>query len=47
MSTTNHDQLITPQIFNTIKASYNVAMKKSKMLMLIFILFKFYKFVVV
>lgn len=37
MSTTHHDQLITPQIFNTIKAICNVAMKKSKML--IFILF--------
>lgn len=28
MSTTNHDQLITPQIFNTIKAICNAAMKK-------------------
>ena len=29
MSTTNHDQLITPQTFNTIKAICNVAMKKT------------------
>lgn len=43
MSTTHHDQLITQQIFNTIKASCNVAMKKSKML--IFILFVFFNVV--